>query len=729
MNKPTTLQQGWNVVSGTKVYGSMLIKLRQASVWAIVVLWTVACCAAPAAWGDEFPLELVPKHTNQVEFQVLSDGEYRVETLGTDPYIEFILPPVPDSAEMPILGFEYFTADGIQSLEIRLRPLRGGWEGPIDAGSLTKAEGWTNGTLPLVEQGRQLWSSGNADILRIDFGMEAGKSLRLRGVKVRSYTQQELRLLETAALRRATQQETVERWENYLSPNHFPSTLSVVIGSENNVIVRGTVGAGLQIDGIDKLGLTELLPHEVSVVEASRPIVATLDSTHFQTSNGSFEIQLPRFVAGYDRLQSRWQLVRAGPKNADNSVLSAAHYVTELKNPADNRLPPVPNLRNAKGLGGVSPIFGLEELSELGIRHITSNVVITNLIEDHEIPNAESFEFGGTRWWVRPGRLDHVDQATRFATEHGITVAAIILLPQKARDILIHPDSRSSGIYAMPNLTNATAAQKYAAVLHLLASRYAGGTNGRIDHWIMHNEVDFGWIWTNMGEQPMAVFMDHYVRSMRLAHQHASQFNPHAKVFISLTHHWNVPEDPRWRTYPPRAMLDHLAKLIRVEGDFEWGVAYHPYPENLFEPKTWLDTQTEDNFDTRLITMKNLDVLKRFLQQDRFRNSQGQLRDVLLSEQGYHTNDYETEAQRLQAAALLYTWEQLRKTDFVLAYDYHRWVDAAEEGGLLLGLRTVGTPQNPAGDKKLGWSVFRDIGTEEEGRWREQLEILYKNQP
>ena len=37
----------------------------------------------------------------------------------------------------------------------------------------------------------------------------------------------------------------------------------------------------------------------------------------------------------------------------------------------------------------------------------------------------------------------------------------------------------------------------------------------RIAHWIIHNEVDGGSHWTNMGDKPIATFMDTYLRSMQ----------------------------------------------------------------------------------------------------------------------------------------------------------------------------------------------------------------------
>ncbi|XZE56790.1 DUF5722 domain-containing protein [Planctomycetaceae bacterium SH139] len=736
MNSPVVVQNVQSWPGDLKLGSSMHVVARL-----IVPLWLVTCLFSIVSLADELPLPLQPRYLNQIEFNALENGEYHVRTMGSDPYIEFDLPRVLGAAEMPVLSFEYFSSDGIQSLEVRLRRSRGAWVGPIDAGSLTRAEGWIEGTLPLLEEGRTLWQTGTAEILRIDFGMEAGKTLKLRSVRVRSYTEQELRDIEVAEERRQVKLQMAEQWRQYLAPEAFVATIDAVTVTAEQIQIRGSIHDDIFADYAGQLHLTEVLPHEVSVAAENRPSVAELvldgdadavSQANEVLKNHVFEVEVERYVDGYDRLLSRWQVVvqddgqdsQAGPGKS----LSAATYATHLDLPRDAELPPPAELRNAKGLGGVSPVFGLAELSELGVRHITLNVVVTNLIEPVELPGAESFEFGGKRWWVRPGRLAHVDQAAKYASEHGITAAAIILLPQRANDILVHPESRSSGIYAMPNLTNAEATEKYAAVMHMLARRYAGNAHGRIDHWIMHNEVDFGWVWTNMGEQPLAMFMDHYVRSMRIADLQARQFNPFAKVFISLTHHWNAPEDPRWRTYPPRKLLDHLSRLGAVEGDFDWGVAYHPYPQNLFEPRTWLDSRVSNDFETPLITMKNLGVLKRYLQQERFLDGAGKMRSVLLSEQGYHTPDYEQPAQRLQGAALLYTWDRLRETDFVLAYDYHRWVDAAEEGGLLLGLRTVSSAGKIAGEKKLGWEVYRDINTTAESRWREELEALYRDE-
>ena len=122
-----------------------------------------------------------------------------------------------------------------------------------------------------------------------------------------------------------------------------------------------------------------------------------------------------------------------------------------------------------------------------------------------------------------------------------------------------NPLAMAAGIYVMPNVSSEDGLDAYAAALDFLARRYSRPDSryGRIHHWIMHNEVNAGWVWTNAGEKTALRYMDLYHRSMRTAHLIARQYNPHAKVFISLEHHWTMKPTPKF--YAGRELLDLLA--------------------------------------------------------------------------------------------------------------------------------------------------------------------------
>ena len=162
-------------------------------------------------------------------------------------------------------------------------------------------------------------------------------------------------------------------------------------------------------------------------------------------------------------------------------------------------------------------------------------------------------------------------------------------------------------------------------------------------------------------------------------------------------------------------MLSLLNDHCQTSGDFEWGVAYHPYADDLFNPKTWEDKKALGTPDTPLITMKNIEVLDRFMRQPQFRYRGKKVRSILLSEQGYHTANNDPNAEELQAAAIIYAWEKLKPLESIEAFHYHRWIDHEREGGLNLGLWTVkkGSITWPEA-KKRSWHVYRALGTDDE---------------
>ncbi|HEX6983846.1 MAG TPA: DUF5722 domain-containing protein, partial [Planctomycetaceae bacterium] len=141
-----------------------------------------------------------------------------------------------------------------------------------------------------------------------------------------------------------------------------------------------------------------------------------------------------------------------------------------------------------------------------------------------------------------------------------------------------------------------------------------------------------------------------------------------------------------------------------------WGVAFHPYPEDLGDPRTWQDESATLSFDSPRITFRNLEVLTAYLRQPHLL-ADGRPRRVILSEQGFHcaaTPDGET----LQAAAYAYAFERVRRIDGIESFIYHRHVDHPAEGGLRLGLRenVSGTSDRPARPRAI-YDLFRVIDT------------------
>ena len=224
--------------------------------------------------------------------------------------------------------------------------------------------------------------------------------------------------------------------------------------------------------------------------------------------------------------------------------------------------------------------------------------------------------------------------------------------------------------------------------------------------------MNSGGIWTNVGDKTAVEFMEMYHKSMRLIYYTARKYDANAEVLISLDHHWSKAFFEKG-CYSAVELLNLLKDFCSAEGNFKWGVAIHPYPENLVDPKSWLDKRAVHSPNTPLITFKNLEVIDAWIKNpDNF--YEAHKRTLLLSEQNPNSIDYSETALTEQAAGLAYAWKKVMACDGIDAYIAHSWIDARFEGGLKTGLRKYPDDRNDPYGCKPAWYVFRDAGTPKE---------------
>jgi hypothetical protein len=251
------------------------------------------------------------------------------------------------------------------------------------------------------------------------------------------------------------------------------------------------------------------------------------------------------------------------------------------------------------------------------------------------------------------------------------------------------------------------------ACAEFLAHRFSDpyGPHGRVAGYIVGNEVTAHWQWYNLGPAACDIVLGEYAKAVRLTDTAVRKYSSSSRVYLSLEHHWTTLNGSNsWHAIAGREFIDGFARLARLGGDFGWHLAYHPYPESLFQPRTWLDKSAKADFDTPRITFKNLEQLTAYFQRLEL-HYQGQPRHIILSEQGFHSDN--TPAGDLaQAAGYCYAWEKVSRLDGIDAFILHRHVDNGGEGGLNLGLwkrqpESVGTPAT----KRPMYEVFRAADT------------------
>jgi len=607
-----------------------------------------------------------------------------------------------------VLSFEYFAPSGLKAFDVRFRQKGGEM---VFAGSkpLPFAETWQPFHMDLSKA--PSFPEKHPD-LRFHFALKGneGTVFQLRNLCLRPANAEERRAAsELAGIQ--SERDTLSREILTHLRDGYPAQVHSIQVSERDLTITGQSKTPARIQ--------EIPPH----LHAHSPGRPATDIN--PNPDGNFTITLPRFEERRDRAFSRWRLV-----DAEGLALSQNHWADEVAPSLQQDLPKL-SADHPKGLGGMVPLNDdSHEIFDLGIQHATINFVLTSILSDKPRPGWKPHPFGNQTFYLNEKSLGWRDETIRRLSRKNVIVSCILLVGNH-RDaagmptsLMTHPDAEPRGTYSMPNLTTPRGTALYQAVIALLAERYSreDGAHGRISNWVLHNEVDQGGTWTNMGDQPLAVYLETLHRSARIVHLATRLHDPHSRVFLSMTHHWNK-QSSGHGTYHARNLLTLFAEFSRTEGDFEWGLAYHPYPRNLRNPDTWEDTEVTLDFDTPYITPRNLEVLVDYMKQPQMR-FKGQTRGILLSEQGFNTPTLSEEDQKRQVAGLVYTFDKLKKLPEIEAYHLHRYQDMPDrEGGLRLGIITE------TGAHKLGWDAYKAIGTEAEAPFAALAKEVIGNAP
>lgn len=359
----------------------------------------------------------------------------------------------------------------------------------------------------------------------------------------------------------------------------------------------------------------------------------------------------------------------------------------------------------------------IDDALALGIHHAGVNINITGLVDINRLPENPKRVVDGYEFSFHESYLKTLDRQIRPLSDKGVLVYLIVIAyPSKnaATDALvIHPDARKDHRYTVGGFNSKTPEGRawLKAVSMEMASRWSGARPecGRVWGWIVGNEVNSHWMWSNIGSKPTNDAVAEYAQAFRIIHGSVRTASQNARLYISFDHHWasGMHGISAEEAVPGRDYLDAFAKL---NGDLDWHVAWHPYPEDLRNPRAWADATVTGDDTSGKVTFKNLEVLCRHLRKPELL-SKGEPRRVILSEQGFHMLP-NLDGERLQAAAYAYAWEKCSKLPLIDAFIYHRHVDHSREGGLLLGLwkNVPGSIADPAGKKEI-WELFLKAGT------------------
>lgn len=462
----------------------------------------------------------------------------------------------------------------------------------------------------------------------------------------------------------------------------------------------------------EAVGVAELAPYQGTNELADAAVAGQAGA------KGAFKIKIPRWDGSRDRLYSGFVAftTRNGLRGAGGEI----HYVEDMRGVAKYN-EAFPRVASKKGL----QVQMVDDAIALGVKHAALNVDIPALVDLATNAGGPAWQLDGVTYHFHRGIVEGLDRRVKTLSDAGMVVTLILLCYQNGdpavNQIMMHPKLSPETPHRLSAFNTVTpeGLRYFKACIEFLADRYSQPHHpyGRAVNFIVSNEVNSHWEWTNLGEATMEQFAEDYLRTVRICNTAVHKISASARVYISLEHHWNIQGDSPMRSFPGRPFVDYFNERAKAGGNFDWNLAFHPYPEDLNEPRTWNDKTATLAGDTSRITFKNIEMLPFYFSRKELL-FHGEPRHIILSEQGFNTVAG-TNGEVWQAAAYCYAYYRVAQLRGIDAFILHRHVDNRDEFGLNLGLwrrnEASGSASEP-GTKKMIYEVFRQADTP---TWRE----------
>lgn len=388
------------------------------------------------------------------------------------------------------------------------------------------------------------------------------------------------------------------------------------------------------------------------------------------------------------RLYSRFvTAVRVG--NSYRAI-SGPIYITNPEVVADYTKD-YPNAMSKKGL--LIELDMIQDAMSLGVKHTTINIPY-----HHMIGGNLEYKYNGKTYHFNEELIASYDKMVSTFSNKSIVVTAILLNGWNDAYPELHEaglEKTTSANYYGFNVSTKEGYETTRALLSFMAERYSGENSdyGRISNWIIGNEVNNNKDWNYVGPMDLQSYTKLYEKSFRVAYTAIKSQSKNARVFFSTDYEWNKANTNL--RYAAKDFVDLFNAGIRAEGNIDWGLAYHPYPHPLTEPEFWDDDQTgmvTDSIDSPIINFKNLTVLTDYFQRPEMLSPTGNVRHIILSEEGFTAMSATRGPVFMeQAAAYAYAYFLVDANPYIDAFILNRQVDAVSEynASCAFGLWTV----------------------------------------
>ncbi len=327
---------------------------------------------------------------------------------------------------------------------------------------------------------------------------------------------------------------------------------------------------------------------------------------------------------------------------------------------------------------------GFSRLYNKFVLGVKRNGVITLINNAQYITNPEAIATAPRAREPRPAKLLQENNVSNISltgggastnlpsgTQHAVftnTSRNVVTADPTANSSDSHPVHNNPVVAYMLN------ASDDAGIQGLIADMTYYASVGNVQDFVIGNEVNER-CWNYMAWTDWDTYVRKYVQAFRVCYTAIKSTNPSARVYISLDQVWN--KNPKGAdSYEYLDGDEFMAKfnsMIRENGNIDWDLSIHPYPNPLYWAKFWdpssvangaaCKAQVQNN---QVITFENMSVVTDLLCTSAYLNRSGQVRDVIIGEIGMGSNAGVDN----QAAAICASYAAFERNPYVTQYMY-----------------------------------------------------------
>ena len=481
----------------------------------------------------------------------------------------------------------------------------------------------------------------------------------------------------------------------------------LIEADKNNIRLTGSTNQ--LTDGTDgKLYFFELTPYENNIDNKT-------DYIHAENISASFNFTISsNYSSTPDRIYNKF--VAAVYDGTKFTIVSNMYHVTNPEAVATDTKD-FPYSLTKKGLR--IEIDNLDDAMELGVKHAGVDILFQSIIGE-----GIDYTYDGKTYHFSSAVIAGYDKTISAMSGKSITITAVILNRYSSETPELNyagVDSSNNATHTMFNVHTQDGYEKTRAIISFLAQRYDGSNPnyGRISNWVIGNEINNQKDWNYMGATDLNTYVQTYEDVFRVFYTAIKSHSANDRVYFSLDQNWNNPayKDGKLK-YGGKEVVDTFNSIANVQGQIDWGLAFHPYPYPITEPDFWNEDTSivQDSFDSPVITFKNINYLTDYFAQDQLKKKDGSVRHIILTEQGFtaYSTKQGKDVTDIQAAAYAYSYYIVDSNPYIDAYLLSREVDAPSEVnvGLKFGLWEcdMNQPNAIAETKRRKiWAVFKNI--------------------